>query len=51
MSSIYAVMSKGKWSKQQPLEIQHSLTTKEAAVTNKSMERVVKEAVDKAMEK
>ena len=51
MSSIYVVMSKGKWEKQQPLEIQHGLTTKEEMNKGKSMEKAIKEAVDNAMKK
>ena len=50
MSSVYVVMSKGKWMKQAPLEIQHGLTTKEGTVTNKTMEKAMRDTVDEAME-
>ena len=49
MSSMYAVMSKGKWLKQQPLEIQHGLTVKEETEASKTMEKAVKAAVDQAI--
>ena len=51
MSSVYVVMSKGKWEKQPPLEIQHGLATKEVESKGKSMEKAIKEAVDDAMKK
>ena len=49
MSSVYAVMSKGKWEKQQLLEIQHGLATREEGSKGKSMEKAIKEAVEDAM--
>ena len=49
MSSVYVVMSKGKWTKQAPLEIQHRLTAKDKVGKEKSMEKAIKEAVNAAM--
>ena len=49
MSSVYAVMSKGKWEKKQPLEIQHGLIAKEETIKSKNMEKTIKDAVKEAM--
>ena len=51
MSSVYVVMSKGKWSKQPSLEIQHGLIPKEEMAKESSMEKAIKEAVENAMSK
>ena len=49
MSSMYAVMSKGKWAKTPLLEIQYGLTTKDKPTEEKSMEKTIREAVNVAM--
>ena len=51
MCIVYTVMSKGKWEKQQLLEIQHGLTGKEEGSKGKSMEKTIRDAVDDAMKK
>ena len=51
MKGVYAVMSKGKWARQQPLDIQHGLVATNKKTESKTLDQAIQGVVKKDIEK